>query len=782
MAFTSRPGGPRVPRPRAAPTVEVALLDRSGVIVEVDRGWRDYCRTHGGDLRGCGVGVSYLEVCDAAGDDEAARAVATAIRTALGGDLPALRRVRVACRGPEITEWFDILVTSRFDDAGGFMGAAVVLLPVPLGVAELGGAEATLTASPGHLPLDLVDLLDATGDGVVVLDAALQRRIYVNRAVLDRTGYTATQLASLPVGATVVPDDRARFREAVRSVVDGRLPGVSVDVRVRGRHGAVLPVEARVTHRSSPGGGPGYVIIVSRDLRERFAAEERIRVSEESFRAAFEQAPIGMAIRTLHPDGRRVIARANAAMGEILGVPAAALVGRDLTEFTDPADEAQDRATARRMLAGTQRSVLSRRKRYRRADGSHVWVDLSAFLVDFPAVAGVTTLAQAVDVTRTRELEIERTRRTALAALAADITATVLAGGSSDDVHTEVVRAVPAAFDAVGCALLLLAPDSLGVTVSAADGRPGWRGRGPSRVQAEALQSIESTTTFPRGTLVPGPALVVRFPHDGEEGILLVTRSPDGDDFSAGDLELLSGLADRIAVAVQLGMAEQGLAQLARLEERQRIARDLHDTVIQDLIAIGMQIDAAEQIVPGEDDPRAREIVEQLETVVRRLRESVFAFSGPRSGSDLRASLVESVSDASRVLGHVPTLQISGHLEEAAATVGAELHAVLREALSNVARHAHATATWVRVAVDDGRLTLTVEDDGAGIAPGAERGTGLVDIRERARDLGGDSDVEAREGGGTRLRWTVPLRHARRPRRRERSADPGLRHESLPST
>ncbi len=768
-------------RSRAAPTVEVALLDRSGVIVEVDRGWRDYCRTHGGDPRRCGVGVSYLEVCDAAGDDEAARAVASAIRTALSGDLPALRRVRVACRGSEIIEWFDILVTSRFDDAGGLMGAAVVLLPVPPGAAD-GGADATPAASPGHLPVDLVDLLDALGDGVVVLDAASLRRVYVNRAALDRTGYTATQLASLPVGATVVPDDTARFQEAVRSVADGRLREVSVDVRVRSRNGAAVPVEARCTHRSSAGGGPGYVIIVSRDLRERFAAEERLRVSEESFRAAFEQAPIGMAIRTLHPDGRRVIARANAAMGEILGVPAAALAGRDLTEFTDPGDEVQDRATARRMLAGIQRSVLARRKRYRRADGSHVWVDLSAFLVDFPAVAGVTTLAQVVDVTRTRELEIERTRRAALAALAADITATVLAGGSTDDVYAEVVRAVPAAFAAVGCALLLLGPDPRGVTVSAAHGRPGWRGHGPSRVQAEALQSIGSTTTFARGTLFPGPALVVRFPHDGEEGLLLATRSPDGDDFIAGDLELLSGLADRIVVAVQLGLAQKGEARLARLEERQRIARDLHDTVIQDLIAIGMQIDVGGHVGPGEDDPRAREIVEQLETVVQRLRESVFAFSGPRSGSDLRASLIDIVSDASRVLGHVPTLQISGPLDEAATTVGADVHAVLREALSNVARHARATATWVRVAVDDGSLTLTVEDDGVGIAPDAGRGTGLVDIRERARDLGGDSDVGAREGGGTRLRWTVPLRPARRPRRRERSADPGPRHEGLPGT
>ena len=764
MPPTSSPGRATISRPRGIPLVEVALLDRSGVIVQVDRGWRDYCRTHGGDLRRCGVGVSYLEVCDAAGDDPAARAVAAAIRAALRGDLPAVRRVRVPCRGPELVEWFDVLVTSLSDDAGAVLGARVVVLAVPPGgeggrPAETEGVGAS--ATHGSLPVDLVDLLDAVSDGIVVIDASSQRRIYANRAVLDWAGCAAPELESLPLGASIVREDAARFQEAIRAVVDGGRE-VSVDVRCRDRHGEVVPVEARLTYRSTGGsGGPGYVLVVSRDLRERLAAEERLRVSEESFRAAFDQSPIGLAIATLRPDGRRVIARANATLGRILGVPAAELAGRDLADFTDPVEEAHDREVARRMLAGTAGGVFSRRKRYRRPDGSHVWADLSAFVVDFPAVPGITTLAQLVDVTRTRELELERTRRAALTALGADITASVLAGGSSDDVHAEVVRAVPAAFDAAGCALLLLEPGAHGVTVSASHGRPGWHRRGPSIAQSKALLKIDTAATFSAGELFREPTAGVRFPHDGEAGLLLVTRPPGGDDFSRSDLELLSGLAAHITDAVQLGLAQEGQSRLARLEERQRIARDLHDTVIQDLIAIGMQIDASGGAAPGEDDARTRRLVEQLETVVRRLRQSVFAFSGPRSGSDLRASLVDSVSDAARVLGHEPTLEISGPLDEAAA-VGAELHAVLREALSNVARHARATATWVRVAVADDRLTLTVEDDGVGIPSEGQRGTGLVDIRERARDLGGDSVVEARDRGGTRLTWTVPLRPARR--------------------
>jgi signal transduction histidine kinase len=244
--------------------------------------------------------------------------------------------------------------------------------------------------------------------------------------------------------------------------------------------------------------------------------------------------------------------------------------------------------------------------------------------------------------------------------------------------------------------------------------------------------------------------------------LLLVVREAGGEHFTPSDLELLAGVGERISTAVQLGLARQGQQLLARLEERQRIARDLHDTVIQDLIALGMRLDA--ELDGDEDEARReshRQIVAGLDEVVHQLRESVFALGSRRTGEDLRSSLRRSMAEAARVLGFAPALRISGPVDEVGSTVGAEVQAVLREALSNIARHARAHSATVRIVVRGGRLTLTVDDDGIGVdAPGGSvrgRGNGLANIRERARDLGGETTVSPRVPTGTRLRWQVPL-------------------------
>jgi len=117
-----------VPNPSEA--VEVALLDRSGVIVAVNGAWAAFSAANGGDPAGTGVGVSYLQVCSEVPHDPFARRVASAVRTALGGGLPAPVQVEVPCHAPDASRWFDVLVSSRFDDAGACMGATVTFSPV----------------------------------------------------------------------------------------------------------------------------------------------------------------------------------------------------------------------------------------------------------------------------------------------------------------------------------------------------------------------------------------------------------------------------------------------------------------------------------------------------------------------------------------------------------------------------------------------------------------------------------------------------------------------------
>ena len=773
MAVAAESSTP-LPRPVVPERSEVALLDRDGVIVAVDEGWQEYCRAHHGDPAACGVGVSYLDVCDGAPQEPAAVAVASAIRSALDGAGTTLHRLRMPRGGPGATEWFDVVVASRFDEAGACIGAAIMFLPLPVAP---GAAEPPATAAA--LPLDAAEILDTLSDGVTVVDAGTGRRLYVNQAVVERTGYSRQELASQQLGALTVGADAELLAAAIRRVSDGWDRVVSVDIGVRGRSGDVVPVEARLTyHAPRAAGGPGYVVAVTRDLRERLAAHERMRISEESFRAAFDQAPIGMAVNVLHPDGRRTIARANAALGGLLGVAPGDLTGRDMAEFADPEEELRARQATRAFLASS-REYLSLRRRYRRPDGRHVWADVSMFPVDFPAAEGVTALAHLVDVTRTRELEIARLRLVSLAALGADITAMVAYGASPEEVYARVVGTVQAVFEARGCALLMVDPRRHLVTVSEARGEPGWPVPGrPRPDQARALLGVAGTTRFGEEEPFGGPAVVARFPHDDEDGLLLVNRRPGAEEFGRTDEELLEGLATRVAAAVQLGLAREGQERVARLEERRRIARDLHDTVIQDLIALGMRMDA-EAAQDTDPDRRAGrlETVDELETVVRRLREAIFALGGPSRGLDAREALQEVVDQAVRVLGFRPRVHVTGPLDEVDAAVGRELVAVLREALSNVARHARGTAATVRVRVGRTRLSLTVEDDGVGPGPPLRHGSGLANVRERARNLGGESRVEHGADGGTRLRWTVPLGG---PRDRAAGRPPQPEHVSGP--
>ena len=157
MAESGTVGTPHAPtrtdahRPGATSTVvEVALIDQSGVIVSVNDAWAAFGAANGADPDRIGVGVSYLDVCDAASDDRYAREVASALRTALDGDLPAPARVALPCHAPGTSRWFDVLVSSRFDDGGACVGATVTLSPARAGPTPPRGTR--IAARPAHDP------------------------------------------------------------------------------------------------------------------------------------------------------------------------------------------------------------------------------------------------------------------------------------------------------------------------------------------------------------------------------------------------------------------------------------------------------------------------------------------------------------------------------------------------------------------------------------------------------------------------------------------------------
>jgi signal transduction histidine kinase len=260
------------------------------------------------------------------------------------------------------------------------------------------------------------------------------------------------------------------------------------------------------------------------------------------------------------------------------------------------------------------------------------------------------------------------------------------------------------------------------------------------------------------GAVPDGPAIVAPLTGSGTlHGVLIVAQGPAHADRGHEDAALLSLFAGQAALALERARAQEERELLVVLEDRERIARDLHDVVIQRLFATGMQLQGlAPQALRPDAAKRINAAVDDLDATIRDIRRSIFELRAP-AGPSLRAELQETIEDAAATLGFRPVLDVSGPVDSAVPDdIVPELLAVLREALSNVARHAKATAVRVSVRAADKHVTLSVEDDGLGFDPARARG-GVVNMGERARDLGGRIEIGPRAaGGGTLVSWQVP--------------------------
>jgi len=223
-------------------------------------------------------------------------------------------------------------------------------------------------------------------------------------------------------------------------------------------------------------------------------------------------------------------------------------------------------------------------------------------------------------------------------------------------------------------------------------------------------------------------------------------------------LESVAEFGKQVALALDVAAAQTDRARLAVLEDRERIARDLHDMVIQRLFAIGLDVQAAAQDAVRPDVARRLEsAVDDLDETIKDVRTAIFRL-GTRDASStgLRERVDDEVVNARHALGFLPRLRTDGVTALVPVDVVADAVAVVREALANVARHARAHEVVVRVSVGTD-LVIEVHDDGVGLDDDAERGHGLGNLESRASERGGSLRVGAVAGGGTYLRWSVPL-------------------------
>jgi two-component system, NarL family, sensor histidine kinase DevS len=254
-----------------------------------------------------------------------------------------------------------------------------------------------------------------------------------------------------------------------------------------------------------------------------------------------------------------------------------------------------------------------------------------------------------------------------------------------------------------------------------------------------------------------GPALVLPLrATDTVAGVVVALRRESAYPFTAEQLDMMAAFADQATLAWQLATSQRRMRELDVLTDRDRIARDLHDHVIQRLFAVGL---ALQGTIPRarsmEVQQRLSDCVDDLQEVIQEIRTAIFDLhSAPSGATRLRQRLDEAISQFSSP-GLRTTVQFAGPLSVVDAGLADHAEAVVREAVSNAVRHANATTLAVNVKVEDD-LTIEVIDNGHGI-PEDVTGSGLTNLRQRAQEVGGDFTFERVPAGGTLLRWWAPL-------------------------
>jgi signal transduction histidine kinase len=265
----------------------------------------------------------------------------------------------------------------------------------------------------------------------------------------------------------------------------------------------------------------------------------------------------------------------------------------------------------------------------------------------------------------------------------------------------------------------------------------------------DAMANLEHAIVFPLGA--PGDV----------RGTLAMARRRGGPPFPTSATEVVASFAAQAGVALELADRRAAAERLSVYEDRDRIARDLHDLVIQRLYATGMSLEGTMPMVNRpEVADRITNAVDAMDETIKVIRTTIFALqSRARDTSPkLRGDIVALADEAAGSLGFAPALRLGSGLDShVPPAVAEQALAVLREALSNVARHANASRVDVTADVDaTGMLTLRVTDNGVGIGLQTRR-SGLLNLADRAEELGGEMLVNPAEGSGTELEWRVPL-------------------------
>jgi signal transduction histidine kinase len=401
-----------------------------------------------------------------------------------------------------------------------------------------------------------------------------------------------------------------------------------------------------------------------------------------------------------------------------------------LTESIHGAFSSEDEELAN-ALAATAGVAIDNARLYEAAKTRQLWLQASA---------SITSRLLSADPGRPLDFIAERSRAIA----AADIVTVLLPiPGRPGELRVEV---------AVGTG----AADLMGLLVPVAGSLSGQVFRtGEPRLYGHPHEEPR-LTFFAGGALDVGPVLMLPLlgSQRAVQGVLTMARVSGRPAFTAEDLEMSAGFANHASIAIELADARAEQQKAVVFADRERIAADLHDHVIQSMFAAGLTLQSvATRLDPGPMTDRILGAITTLDDTIRRIRTSIFELQQePNQASiGVRGRLLDAVADLA--LGFEPAVRIADLTEiRVSEEVAADLVAVVHEALSNVARHAGAGSVDVDVTVSGDRITIDVRDDGRGMGA-ATRRSGLANLRRRAERHDGSLTITGREPTGTQLRW-----------------------------